>query len=274
MFLALQASKVRFVLAVVMVLLSISCKQTQNKQAENAESGLAWYENDSTLQADLAAAIADAKDLSESKVSHQLMPVKKGFPGQEWAVIDGHDMVLVVTLVDSSRLERFFGRDDTYRIDRELGTWVTLPADWASRREAYEGLDSVAAHMRMLQMYGLSPDCDYNIMVQFYADPSGMFRPAHDPDITTTSAGLEFPKYADEKYTIGETNFREWYRYSVASAFEDDSPLPWTQLGYTYDWHHGAPHQGLSEYIVSHHTLIKVKSHESEWSFIKGLSDK
>ena len=29
----------------------------------------------------------------------------------------------------------------------------------------------------MTQMYGLSPDCDYNIMVQFYADPTYMFRP-------------------------------------------------------------------------------------------------
>ena len=148
---------------------------------------------------------------------------------------------------------------------------MTLPADWLRKREAYEGLDSVAAHMRMIQMYGLSPDCDYNIMVQFYADPAYMFRPAHDTDITTTSAGLEFPAYADEKYTVGETNFREWYRYSYESAYEDDSPLPWTQLGYTYDWHHGAPHEGLSEYIVTHQALIKVKSHESEWSFIKSL---
>ena len=210
------------------------------EKVENVENGTPWYENDSLLLAQLDAAIKDAKEANPSEVSKNLMPVKKGTPGEEWANIDGKDMVLVVTLVDSSRLQRFFS-----------------------------GEDSVAAHMRMIQMYGLSPDCDYNIMVQFYADPSYMFRPAHDPDITTTSAGLEFPSYADEKFKVGETNFREWYRYSFASAYEDDSPLPWTQLGYTYDWHEGAPREGLSEYIVTHQSLIKVKSFESEWAFIQ-----
>ncbi len=244
-----------------------------NKQAQTNVAGetTPWYENDSLLLAQLDAAIQDAKVLDASKISKNLMPVKKGTPGEEWATIDGKDMVLLVTLVDSSRLQRFFGKEGVYRIDRELGTWATLPVDWLRKKDAYEGLDSVAAHMRMIQMYGLSPDCDYNIMVQFYADPTYMFRPAHDPDITTTSAGLEFPAYADTTYTVGETNFREWYRYSFASAYEDDSPLPWTQLGYTYDWHEGANREGLSEYIVTHQALIKVKSYESEWSFIQGL---
>ena len=158
-----------------------------------------------------------------------------------------------------------------YRIDREMGTWVSLPSDWAKRSAAFEGLDSVAAHMRLIQMYGLDPTCDYDIMVSFYADPTTMFRPAHDPDITTTTVGLEFPENVDDQFKVGETNFREWYRYSVEAAYEDDSPLPWTQLGYTYDWHNGADHRGVSEYIVGHQTLIKVKSSESAWSFVKNL---
>ena len=130
------------------------------------------------------------------------MPIRKDYPGEEWATFDGHDMVLVVTLVDSSRLQRFFGQDGVYRIDREMGTWVSLPADWAKRAAAFEGMDSVAAHMRLIQMYGLDPTCDYDIMVSFYADPATMFRPAHDPDITTTTVGLEFPTYANDKYRV------------------------------------------------------------------------
>ena len=148
---------------------------------------------------------------------------------------------------------------------------MTLPADWLRKKDAFVGLDSVAAHMRMIQMYGMSPDCNFNIMVYFYADPTYMFRPAPDPDITTTTVGLEFPAYANENYKVGDTNFREWFRYSYESAYEDDSPLPWTQLGYTYDWHEGADPKGLSEYIVTDQCLIKVKSHESEWSFIQNL---
>ena len=264
--------KIVIVIAVLAVVVLGACKGSQ-KQNESVEpvAETAWYENDSLLEAQLMAAIEVAKRPDSTKISHDLMPVKKGYPGEEWTKINGKDMVLLVTMVDSSRLQRFFGRDDVYRIERELGTWVTLPADWLRKKDAFVGLDSVAAHMRMIQMYGLSPDCNFNIMVYFYADPTYMFRPAHDPDITTTTVGLEFPAYANENYKVGDTNFREWFRYSYESAYEDDSPLPWTQLGYTYDWHEGADPKGLSEYIVTDQCLIKVKSHESEWSFIQNL---
>ena len=259
------------ILLLLAALVAAGCYFVLSPKEGKTNEELAWYENDSLLQADLAAAIRDAQQLDTSKISHSLVPIRKDYPGEEWTTIDGHDMVLCVTLVDSSRLQRFFSRDDLHRIDRETGTWVTLPVNWKQKKQAFAGLDSIAAHMRMIQMYGLSPDCDYDIMVEFYADPKTTFRPAHDPDITTTSAGLDFPSYADEKYTIGETNFREWYRYSVSSAYEDDSPLPWTQLGYTYDWHHGAPREGLSEYVVSHNSLIKVKKHQTAWQFVKNL---
>ncbi len=232
---------------------------------------LQWYEDTAALSAQLAQAIDAAQFPDQSKICRDLMPIRKGYPGQEWTNVDGKDMVLVLTLVDSTRLKRFFGQPGAYRIDRETGTWITIPAEWKKHAEKFSGLDSVAAHMRMLQLYGLSPDCDYNIMVQFYADPDWMFRPAPTPSITTTEAGLDFPAYADENYKVGETNFREWFRYSITQAFEDDSPLPWTQLGYTYDWHPGDSHVGLSEYIVTHHSLIQVKNHQSEWAFIQSL---
>lgn len=259
-------------MALMAMLLLAACAQTQQTQNETQGVGdQPWYEDTEALEAQLTDAVADAQKLDTTKIAHDLMPIRKDYPGQEWVNIDGRDMVLVATLVDSTRLKRFFGQDGVYPIDRETGTWISIPADWKNHLSKFEGLDSVAAHMRMVQLYGLAPDCDFDIIVLFYADPKGMFRPAHDPDITTTSAGLEFPAYADEKYTIGETNFREWYRYSVASAYEDDSPLPWTQLGYTYDWHEGANRQGLAEYIVSHHTHIKVKSSQSFWAFIQSL---
>ncbi|MBP3213851.1 MAG: hypothetical protein J6M19_03320 [Bacteroidaceae bacterium] len=258
--------------AIAMTACTGKTAQNTNAGAEADSTVTPWYEDMDALQADLNAAIEDARVLDSTKVGVNLMPIKKGTPNEEWATIEGKDMVLLVTLVDSSRLQKFFGQEGVYQIDREMGTWVTIPGEWLSKKEAFEGLDSVAAHMRMLQMYGLSPDCTYNIMIQFYADVKGIFRPASDPSIETTSAGIEFPAWADENYKVGDTNFREWFRYNVQAAFEDDSPLPWTRLGYTYDWHKGAPRQGLSEYIVVDQTYLKVKSHESEWQFIQNLS--
>lgn len=224
------------------------------------------------LRDGLADAVNDARKVEASEVSNNLMPICKDYPGQEWAEVDGHDMVLVMTLVDSYRKNKFFDGKGTYKIDRISGTWVTLPADWKERSAHYEGLDSIAAHVRMMQMLGLDSECNYDTIVCFYADPCGMFRPAHDPAITTTTTGLEFPAYVDENYKIGETNFREWYRYNEAMLKSDNSPLPWTQLGYTYDWGDGTDHKGLAEYIVGHETLIKVKSVMSAWDFIRSIT--
>jgi len=257
-------------ITLMVIFVLAGCRET-NTKTKPADNGVAWYENDSALQADLKASIEDAKVIDSVEVVNDLTPVKKGYPGEEWATFDGKDMVLVVTLVDSSRLQRFFSGEGVYRIDREMGTWVSLPVDWSSRKAAFEGLDSVAAHMRLIQMYGLDPTCDYDIMVSFYADPAYMFRPTPDPDITTTTATVDFPAHVDENFKIGETNFREWFRYNVEAAYEDDSPLPWTRLGYTYDWHNGADHRGVSEYIVGHQSLIKVKGYESAWQFVKNL---
>lgn len=242
---------------------------TNNEEADSLATP--WYEDMEALQADLDSAIADAREIDPSEFSTTLMPIKKGTPNEEWQTIDGKDMVLLVTLVDSSRLQKFFGQEGVYQIDREMGTWVTIPGEWLTKKAAFEGLDSAAAHMRMIQMYGLSPDCTYNIMVEFYADVNGIFRPAADPSIDTTTAGTDFPAWADENYKVGDTNFREWFRYNVQAAFEDDSPLPWTRLGYTYDWHPGANRQGLSEYVVVDQTHLKVKGHQSEWQFIQNL---
>ncbi len=263
--------KLLILIIVLAIIIGAGWGIKQCVQPKEEATQQAWYEDEEALMADLKAAIEDAQQLDSTKISHELMPIRKDIPGEEWINENGQDMVLVLTLVDSSRMERFFSGEGAYRIDRETGTWVSIPADWKSHKADFEGLDSIATHMRMLQLYGLSPDCDYDIFVLFYADPKGMFRPAHDPDITTTSVGLDFPDYADENYKIGETNFREWYRYSITQAYEDDSPLPWTQMGYTYDWHKGAKREGLSEYIVSHQTLIKVKECIKANDFIKNL---
>lgn len=262
--------KILFACAILLGALVVSCRGNVTEK-ENVDETVAWNEDTAALWDDLRVAIEDAREPDSTKVVDNLTPVVKGYPGEEWATFDGHDMVLVVTLVDSSRLHKFFGQEGVYNIDREMGTWVSLPVDWEKRAAEFEGMDSVAAHMRLIQMYGLDPTCDYDIMVSFYADPTTMFRPAHDPDITTTTVGLEFPKHVDQNFKVGETNFREWYRYSVQAAYEDDSPLPWTQLGYTYDWHRGANKQGVSEYIVGHNSLIKVKSAQSAWQFVQSL---
>ena len=104
------------VIAFLVMLVSTGCRQTQNTKTKTANE-VAWYENDSALQADLMAAIEDAKVIDSTEIVNNLTAVRKDYPGEEWANFDGKDMVLVVTLVDSSRLQRFFSGEGVYDIE-------------------------------------------------------------------------------------------------------------------------------------------------------------
>ena len=90
--------------------------------------------------------------------------------------------------------------------------------------------------------------------------------------MSTTGSPAEFPKWVDESYTVGETNFRDWFARQQKSAYSGKGACPWWQLGYSYDWHRGAPTQGLSEYIVTNNTLVRVKSCQSAWKFIQSIT--
>lgn len=232
------------------------------------EAIIPWYEDASTLNADFAFALSDAQIPLPSEVSTSLMPVDESNPELEWITVDGKKMVLVCTMLSENSL-RYWQETDTFRLSKQTGIWVTLPQEWKHKAGMFAGMDSVAARYRMVQMLGLSPQCNYNVVVEFYVDPHMLFRPAFDPSINTSTSGVEFPSWADDSYTVGETNFRQWFAYQQSVAYVGDGACPWTQLGYTYDWHHNANPQGLSEYVATVGALAKIKSRKGSWTFTK-----
>lgn len=227
-----------------------------------------WYEDDATLRVDFSRALIDAQTPEESDISTTLMPIIESNDELEWEIIDGQKMVLVCAMMTQNDL-KYWKATDLFRLSKQTGIWVTIPAEWSHRAREFAGLDSVASRYRMIQMLGLTPDNRYDTVVEFYVDPEGLFRPGADPSISTTSCGFEFPSWADTDYTIGQTNFLEWFAYQKSMAYVGDYACPWTQLGYTYDWHSGANKQGLSEYIASVQTQAYIKERQGCWTFIQ-----
>lgn len=227
-----------------------------------------WYEDTESLQADYAKALIDAQRPEASEVSTTLMPISESNRELEWITIDGKKMVLVCTMMNQASL-KYWTATDTFRLSKQTGLWVTLPQEWKKRSNQYTGMDSIASRFRMIQMLGLYPDCDYDTVVEFYVDASQLFRPSYDPSINTTTSGTAFPSWANEQYIVGVTNFREWFAYQQSIAYEGPYACPWTQLGYTYDWHRNASRQGLSEYIATVSALAKVKTRQGSWTFIR-----
>ena len=259
----LDKMKIKSYLIALLGLIFVAC-ENDDEPAVN----IPWYEDTETLRADFAHALADVQTPEESDISTTLMPIIESNNELEWKIVDGKKMVLVCAMMTQDDL-KYWAATDLFLLTKQTGLWVTIPAEWSHRAKEFEGLDSVASRYRMIQMLGLTPDCKYDTVVEFYVDPSGVFRPAADPTISTTTCGFEFPSWADADYTIGETNFREWFAYQKSIAYLGDYACPWTQLGYTYDWHHGADKQGLSEYIASVQTQAFIKVRQGCWTFIQ-----
>lgn len=255
--------KIKSYLIALMCFIFVACENY-----DEPEVTIPWYEDTAALRADFSRALTDAQSLRESDISTTLMPIIESNSELEWKIIEDKQMVLVCAMMTQDDL-KFWKATDLFRLTKQTGIWVTIPAEWSHRAKEFEGLDSVASRYRMIQMLGLTPDTSYDTVVEFYVDPEGLFRPGADPSISTTTCGFEFPLWADADYKIGETNFREWFAYQKSMAYIGDYACPWTQLGYTYDWHHGAKKQGLSEYIASVQTQALIKVRKGCWTFIK-----
>ena len=79
----------RNLIGLFVVLLTVCACGNKQAQTNIAEDSTPWYENDSLLLAQLNAAIQDAKQLDASKISKNLMPVKKGTPERNGQPLTG-----------------------------------------------------------------------------------------------------------------------------------------------------------------------------------------
>ena len=112
---------------------------------------------------------------------------------------------------------------------------------------------------------------DNTCVLELYVSPADLFRPAPDPEVTDSEAGLEFPPnldnttlfYSDMPYNAARcpngdgitckwTTYMNWFENRRAYVYSLPTPYPWTGLGYTYDWGNPQfPHFGVSEFVIN-----------------------
>lgn len=151
--------------------------------------------------------------------------------------------------------------------DNKLGksVWVTAVPEVRERCQGF----SADLEMRLRQLLGLPPDQEIIHFVVMDVRQGDIFRPAADPDPTTTlpcacpvtaECGRSFPETATAEH-------KQWYvgqmlgRYFIVEGFSERPErfgYPWTRLGYTYDWKPGADKYGASEYVVREGATVRV----------------
>ncbi len=212
------------------------------------------------LNALYACAVADAAVAEPSEICRNLTAITADTPGLLWEGAPGNSRIRVVTWTSWTGYDDLVGKSiclsdiakASYLTTRD--TWVTLAPqiqEFVSRHY----IPQEESVLRMEQLLGVPPNNGKTRFVEFYVNPSDLFRPAPDPEITDHEAGLDFPVSC---HTTVNQDYMDWFNALKASSYGDNG-YPWTRLGYTYDWG-SFSHVGLSEFIIRTGATVEVFS--------------
>lgn len=131
-------------------------------------------------------------------------------------------------------------------------SWLVSVKEFANKYKSEKGkFDDYL--LRTKQIMGVDPNKAHTHISSFYVNPNDLFRPAFEPDITKQISELSLAKDADPEFV-------SWFKSNTYySYFEANPKLPWTRLGYTYDWKDSDDHYGLSEFILKKGSTITIE---------------
>jgi hypothetical protein len=203
----------------------------------------------------LADAIRDASVAEPSEVSTQLTAIVASSARLRWKGAEPHRKALFVTWTSWNFYDDKIGKE----IPLPSEMWVTAAPELqdfchALATEAPVGDKGLAPStvLRVEQRLGLHAGGGKDRFVEIWADPSDLFRPCPDPEITDHECSLSFPATATPEHVI-------WFNNKKAGSYGDGG-YPWTRLGYTYDWGRSAGTVGLSEFVVRGGAMVEIKA--------------
>lgn len=232
-------------------------------------------------------AMINARDVAQKDVFNRLLAIVPGrdkvnsarLHGCEiqWEGHPGLSRVLVVAFMSRKSYEDFYKQNleqhqEEYILTKSL--WVTVVPEM---KNYFIGRKCPPSKKRIAQLLGLNPAFDYDVLVEMWVHPEDLFRPSPDPEVTDHESEIAcrisrnhwiFPsdlnpflrlapsaKFVDHKGAQAVT-FRKWFtdRAETIYGMEGDDlakwGMPWTRLGYSYDWGRLKDPVGLSEFVL------------------------
>jgi uncharacterized protein (TIGR03437 family) len=99
-----------------------------------------------------------------------------------------------------------------------------------------------------------------------WVSPDDLFRPAPDPEITDHEAQLDFP--ISSRFSTVSPEHIKWINDLKAVSYLPTG-MPWTRLGYTYDWGNPDTIVGLSEFVVRNGATVEIASASTPADYCK-----
>lgn len=203
---------------------------------------------DVELQTAYRNAVIDALVAEPDEICRDLEAIVYYNPHLTWEGQPGDSRVLLLTWTAwdgyNDKIEQ------TMTASREI--WAVIPGELKDFYQQNSSLSGDSLILRLEQLYGLPPHNGKTLFIEIWADPDNIFRPSPDPDITDHEAELDFPGWVDNEH-------RDWFNRLKSESYSE-SGYPWTRLGYTYDWGNQEDETGLSEFIITAGSAIKIHS--------------
>ena len=174
---------------------------------------------------------------------------------------DDKSQLKVVTWKSQSSYDKFL-KPYTQSSDSEANVvWVSLApkvqAFCQQYRQTHKKATKADVDMRLKQYLGLNSEWNYDVFVELWVSPSDVFRPCVDPAPNDNGCELNFGSTVPTVKNIKD--YKAFYQNLFYKSFREAPGVPWTGLGYTYDWKDTKHEQGASEFILSPSTPYKIE---------------
>ena len=199
---------------------------------------------------DYQAAVEDAAFAHEDELFDGLFAINDENTRLIWN--EDKSKVLVATWKSNSAYEKFLKSNTQTSSNPDYAVWVTaVPQvkNLCKKVSSHSSNDFPnALDNRLKQYLGLNPEWHYDVFVEMWVSPEDLFRPCVDPEIDDTRCQLNFSEVEPSVKNI--TSYEDFYKKLYYKSYRSSAGVPWTGLGYTYDWHQDSNEVGASEYIL------------------------
>ena len=215
------------------------------------------------------SAVRDASIAEPGEIARNLIAITKENSHLVWN--EDQSKILVVTWKSQSSYEKFL-RDETHTSTSEaFVVWVTTVPQVQQFCQEYirntANVTEEAVNLRLKQYLGLHYTWQYDVFVEMWVNPAEIFRPCVDPEVNDCQCDLEFGNPAPVVQNIRD--YPLFYKNLYFQDFRSQPGVPWTGLGYTYDWKNSLTEQGASEFILIPGAAYEIKNAVTTMTYCK-----
>lgn len=182
--------------------------------------------------------------------------------------------IKVVTWKSQDSYQNFLLPFNQTSAREDFAVWVTLAPKIQKFCKKFlaqnHKTNQAALDYRLKQRLGLHPSWKYDVFVELWVDPADLFRPCVDPETNDNSCNLDFTATTPVVKNIKD--YPAFYKNTYYRSFRAAPGVPWTGLGYTYDWKNatkkkGALEKGESEFILAPSSSYTIEKAEPTWQY-------